>query len=122
MCLRRFYCISNPGVNWRLISSYLACECDRPSVHLPMLTSQVRHRVKPGPVCEANGGRCITLRCFSAWGGRPRGSTLAVADGSHSTQLVTGNQGSILEREHEKRLHIQGRQQAHKLPTPYTGR
>ena len=55
------------------------------------ILAPVRHRVKPGPVCEANGGRCITLRCFSAWGGRPRGSTLAVADGSHSTQLVTGD-------------------------------
>ena len=47
------------------------------------ILAQVRRHVETGPGHEARGGRRVTCRCFR-WGGRPRGSTLAVAGGSHA--------------------------------------
>ena len=52
------------------------------------ILAPVRHRVEMGPGREASDGRRITWRCFRGVG-RPRGSALAVADGSHAFVRVT---------------------------------
>ena len=48
------------------------------------ILAPVRHHVETGPGLEASGGRRLTSRCLSTGGGSPRGSALAVADGSHA--------------------------------------